>query len=90
MNDLHRGNMAYEAYVQNCDKGENIKALEKWCDKYDFNDWNWKVTKTSSLIYGRNYCPIAYVIRPDKPAGWDPVADVVNNYKRLISFPWLG
>ena len=24
------------------------------------------------------------MIRPDKPAGWDPVADVVNDYKRLM------
>jgi hypothetical protein len=45
LNDLHCGHMAYEAYVQNRDKGKNIKALEKWCDKYDFNDWDRKVTK---------------------------------------------
>ena len=37
---------ANEAYVQNRDKGENIKALEKWCDKYDFDDWDRKVTGT--------------------------------------------
>jgi hypothetical protein len=30
--------MAYKAYIQNRDKGENIKALEKRCNKYDFND----------------------------------------------------
>ena len=84
MDDLHRGHMAYEAYVQNRDKGENIKALEKWCDKYDFDDWDRKVTETLSLVYGRNYCPIAYVIRPDKPDGWDPVADAVNDYERLM------
>jgi len=78
LNDLHRGHMAYEAYVQNRDKGENIKALEKWCDKYDFDDWDRKVTETLSLVYGRNYCPIAYVIRPEKPAGWDP------DYERLM------
>ena len=35
-------------------------------------------------MYGRNYCPIAYVIRPDKLAGWDPVVDAVNNYERLM------
>ncbi len=33
LDDLHRGHMAYEAYVQNRDKGENIKALKKWCNK---------------------------------------------------------
>jgi hypothetical protein len=37
LDDLHSGHMAYEAYVQNRDKGENIKAPEKWCDKYDFD-----------------------------------------------------
>ncbi len=83
LDDLHRGHLAYEAYVQNKDKGDNIKALEKWCDKYDFDDWDRKVTETLSLVYGRQYCPIAYVIRPDKPAGWDPVADAVNDYERL-------
>ena len=81
LNDLHRGHMAYEAYVQNRDKGDNIKALEKWCDKYDFDDWDRKVTETLSLVYGCNYCPIAYVIRPDKPAGWNPVVDAVNDYE---------
>jgi hypothetical protein len=76
--------MAYKAYVQNRDKGENIKALEKWCDNYDFNDWDSKVTETLSLVYGLNYCPIAYVIWPDKPAGWDPAVNAVNDYKRLM------
>ena len=81
LDNLHRGHMAYEAYVQNRDKGENIKALEKWCDKYDFDDWDCKVTETLSLVYGRNYCPIAYVIWPDKPAGWDPAVNAVNDYE---------
>ncbi len=35
-------------------------------------------------MYGRNYCPIAYVIRPDKPAGWDPEVDAVNVYEQLM------
>lgn len=83
-NDLYRGQMAYEAYVQNRDKGDNIKALEKWSDKVDFDDWDRKVTETLSLIYGRNYCPIAYVIRPNKPAGWDPVTDASTDYERLM------
>jgi hypothetical protein len=83
LDDLRRGHMAYEAYIQNRDKGENIKSLEKWNDKLEFDDWDRKVTETLSLIYGRNYCPIAYVIRPDKPAGWDPVVDAVNDYERL-------
>ncbi len=84
LDDLHRGHMAYEAYIQNRDKGENIKALEKWCDKYDFDDWDCKVTETLSLVYGHNYCPIAYVIRPDKLAGWDPAVNAVNDYERLM------
>ena len=82
--DLLNGHLAYEAYVQNRDKGENIKALEKWNDKIDFDDWDRKVTETLSLVYGRNYCPLAYVIRPDKPAGWDPVNDATTDYERLM------
>lgn len=84
MNDLYRGHLAYEAYVQNRDKGENIKALEKWSDKLEFDDWDRKVTETLSLIYGRNYCPIAYVIRPDKPLGWNPAVDATTDYERLM------
>ena len=78
---LRQGHMAYEAYVQNRDKGKNIKSLEKWNDKLEFDDWDRKVTETLSLVYGQNYCPIEYVIRPDKPAGWDPVVDAVNYYE---------
>ena len=81
---LYEGHLAYEAYVQNRDKGENIKSLEKWSDKIDFDDWDRKVTETLSLVYGRNYCPIAYVIRPDKPAGWDPMVDATTDYERLM------
>jgi hypothetical protein len=81
---LLNGHLAYEAYVQNRDRGENIKSLEKWTDKVDFNDWDRKVTETLSLIYGRNYCPLAYVIRPDKPIGWDPLIDATTDYECLM------
>jgi hypothetical protein len=84
LDDLHHGHMAYKAYIQNQDKGENFKALEKWCNKYDFDDWDCKVTETLSLVYGRNYCPIAYVIWLDKLAGWGPAVNAVNDYKRLM------
>ncbi len=76
--------MAYEAYIQNREKGDNIKSLKKWNDKVDFNDWDWKVTETLSLIYGRQYCPLAYVIQPSKPIGWDPLVDATTNYERLM------
>jgi hypothetical protein len=80
--DLKDGHQAY--YTANSEKGENIKTLEKWTDKHDFDEWDHKVTETLSLIYGRNYSPIAYVIRPDKPQGWDPVVDATNDYERLM------
>ncbi len=44
--DLLNGHLAYKAYIQNRDKGKNIKSLEKWNDKINFNDWDWKVTQT--------------------------------------------
>jgi hypothetical protein len=81
---LLEGHLAYEAYAQNRDKGDNIKSLEKWSDKIKFDDWDRKVTETLSLVYGRNYCPIAYVIRPDKPQGWDPNVDATTEYERLM------
>ncbi len=81
---LLNGHLAYEAYVQNRDKGENIKSLEKWTNKVDFDDWDRKVTETLSLIYGHNYCPLAYVIRPDKSIGWDPLIDATTDYECLM------
>ncbi len=82
--NLIDGHLAYEAYVQNRDKGNNIKALEKWSEKIDFDDWDRKVTETLSLIYGCHYCPLAYMIRPDKPQGWDPMVDATTDYERLM------
>ncbi len=82
--NLMEGHLAYEAYAQNRDKDDNIKALDKWSEKIDFDDWDRKVTETLSLIYGRNYCPLAYVIRPDKPQGWNPLVDATTDYERLI------
>lgn len=35
-------------------------------------------------IWGPNYCSIAYVIRPDKPAGWDPEVDATTEYEKLM------
>ena len=68
--NLMDGHLTNEAYhVQNRGKGDNIKALDKWSEKIDFDDWDRKVTATLSLIYGRIYCPLAYVIRPNKPQG---------------------
>ena len=84
LGDLQNGHMAYEAFVQNRDKGDNIKSLERWSEKVEFDDWDRKVTETLSLIYGRQYCPLAYVIRPDKPAGWDPLTDATTDYERLM------
>lgn len=84
VNDLKDGHLAHEAYMANRDKGENIKNLERWTDKHDFDEWDQKVTETLSLIYGRNFCPIAYVIRPDKPAGWDPAVDATTEYEKLM------
>jgi hypothetical protein len=84
LGDLQNGHMAYESFVQNRDKGDNIKSLERWSKKVEFDDWDQKVTETLSLIYGWQYCPLAYVIRPDKPAGWDPLTDAMTDYERLM------
>ena len=84
VNDLLDGNLAYVAYTANRDKGENIKSLEKWTTNHDFDEWDRKVTETLSLIFGRNYSPIAYVIRPDKPAGWDPEVNAATEYEKLM------
>jgi hypothetical protein len=58
--------------------------LEKWNNKVVFNNWDRKVTKTLLLVYRRNYRPLVYVIRPDKPAEWDPLVDATTDYERLM------
>ena len=82
--DLMDCHLAFEAYKANRDKGENIKSLEKWTTNHDFDEWDRKVTETLSLIFGRNFAPIAYIIRPDKPAGWDPAVDATTEYEKLM------
>ena len=82
--DLMDSHLAFEAYKANRDKGENIKSLEKWTTSHDFDEWDRKVTETLSLIFGRNFAPIAYIIRPDKPAGWDPEVDATTEYEKLM------
>ena len=84
INDLMDSYLSFEAYKANRDKGENIKSLEKWTTNHDFDEWDRKVTETLSLIFGRNFAPIAYVIRPDKPAGWDPAVDAATEYEKLM------
>ena len=82
--DLMDCHLAHEAYKSNRDKGENIRSLEKWTTNHDFDEWDRKVTETLSLIFGRNFAPIAYIIRPDKPAGWDPEVDATTEYEKLM------
>jgi hypothetical protein len=52
LDDLRRGHMAYKAYVQNRDKGENIKSLEKWNDKLEFNNWDRRSRRPYPLCMG--------------------------------------
>ena len=82
--DLQDGHQAYEVYVQNRDKGGNIKSIKRWSEKIECEEWDRKVTETFSLIYRRHYCPITYVIRPDKTLGWDPLVNAMYNFERLM------
>ena len=68
-----------------------IRTNGKISDKHDFNECDRKVTETLSLIYGCNYCPIAYIIRPDKPIDWDPAVDATTEYEKLMyQLPLIG
>ena len=73
-----------EAYIQNKEKGDNIKSPECWMDKVDFDDWDRKIMATLTLICGRHYYWLTYVIRPDKPVGWDPLIDAAKDYEWLM------
>jgi hypothetical protein len=90
VDDLKDGHLAHGAYMANCDKGGNITSLEKWTEIHDFDKWDQKVTESLSLIYGRNFCPIAYVNRPDKPAGWDQATATTEYDKLMYQLPLNG
>ncbi len=79
--DLIAGHAAYEAYLINKDKGESVKGIPKFDPKVDLDDWDKLVTETLSMIHGAQYTGIAYVIRPDKPAGWNPITDANTDYE---------
>lgn len=83
-NDIFDGYNAYKAYVANKEKGENISKLPKYDDKGEFDEWFERVTDVLNMIYGSYMCPLAYVIRLDQPAGWDPDVDARNDNERLV------
>ena len=82
--DIFDGYNAYKAYVANKEKGENISKLPKYDDKGEFDEWFERVTDVLNMIYGSYMCPLAYVIRLDQPAGWDPEVDARNDNERLV------
>ena len=82
--DIFDGYNAYKAYVANKEKGENISKLPKYDDKGEFDEWFERVTDVLNMIYGSYMCPLAYVIRLDQPAGWDPDVDARNDNERLV------
>lgn len=45
--------------------------------------WYNKFENYLSSMYGVDGTPLSYVIRRDKPAGWDPVTDAVSEEERL-------
>ena len=82
--DIFDGYNAYKAYLSNKEKGENITKLPKYDDKAEFDEWFERVTDVLNMIYGSYMCPLAYVIRLDQPAGWDPDVDARNDNERLV------
>lgn len=43
-----------------------------------------KVTETLSLIYGQNFCPIAYIIKSDEPPGWNSATEATTEDEKLM------
>ena len=82
--DIFDGYNSYKAYVANKEKGENISKLPKYDDKGEFDEWFERVTDVLNMIYGSYMCPLAYVIRLDQPAGWDPDVDARTDNERLV------
>ena len=60
----------------------------KRCDKIstglDWYTWIEKFENYLSALRGVDDTPLSYVIRRDKPAGWDPVVDAANPTETLI------
>jgi hypothetical protein len=82
--DIYGGYNAYKAYLSNKEKGENMTKLPKYDDKGEFDEWFERVTDVLNMIYGSYMCPLAYVIRLDQPAGWDPNVDARTENERLV------
>ena len=80
---IYDGYSAYKSYVANKEKGENITKLPKYDEKIEFDEWFERVVDVLNMIYGSNMCPLSYVIRLDKPVGWDADMDARNDYERL-------
>jgi hypothetical protein len=81
--DIFQGYAAYKGYTSNKEKGENLTKLPKYDNKLEFDEWYERVNDVLNMIYGSNLCPIAYVIRLDKPDTWDPEVDARTDMERL-------
>ena len=82
--DIFDGYNAYKSYLSNKEKGDNITKVPKYDDKGEFDEWFERVTDVLNMIYGSYMCPLAYVVRLDQPAGWDPDVDARNDNERLV------
>lgn len=60
------------------------KRVEKIQTGIDWYTWNEKFENYLSSIRGVEDVPLTYVIRRDKPPGWDPETDSSNEEEKLI------
>ena len=60
------------------------KRVEKIQTGIDWYTWNEKFENYLSAIRGVDDVPLTYVIRRDKPAGWNPETDAANEEEKLI------
>jgi len=60
------------------------KRIPKISSGLEWYTWNEQWENYLSSIRGVGDVPLSYVIRRDKPAGWDPETDAANEEEKLI------
>lgn len=89
---LQAAQIAYDNYTALKTAGEKVRiSLPKFDPKNKFEDWDMEVMTRLSRVMGLFYTGIAYVGRPDKGQGWDPLVDAVNDTEMLMyQLPHFG
>lgn len=63
---------------------QTVKRVDKISTGLKWYTWQNKFSNYLSTIRGVGDTPLSYIIRPDKPQGWNPMTDAANDEEKLI------